>query len=352
MLVSDFDYSLPPELVAQTPPEKRGTSRMMVLARTGNDPPLHRSVADFPSFLKPGDLVVFNDTRVFAARAIGRWADTPGRVEVLFVEPSGDRPGAWTALCKSSRPMKSGRTVVLADGAMRATVLEKDSATGRVVFDVESDGDFFQLLEKTGAPPVPPYIKRTEGDGRIDIDRERYQTVYARHVGAVAAPTAGLHFSQELLRRIDETGARRAFVTLHVGPGTFRPVKTRDVESHVMDAERYEVPEETAEAWRETRARGARVFAVGSTSVRTLETACALGGGTVLAGGGRSSIFIHPPYRFAAVDAMLTNFHLPRSTLLMMVSAFAGRERVMAAYAEAIERQYRFYSYGDCMLML
>ena len=351
MLVSDFDYALPQELIAQVPPEKRGTSRMMVLPRSGSGAPEHRSVADFPSYLRPGDLVVFNDTRVFSARAEGRWEDTPGRVEVLVVEQSASHPGAWTALCKSSRPMKPGRVAVLAGGALRATVVEKDSATGRVVFSLEHEGDFFELLDRTCVPPVPPYIKRGPGDPRVGLDRERYQTVYARETGAVAAPTAGLHFSEELLRRIDETGARRAFVTLHVGPGTFRPVKTDTVEAHVMDSERYEVPERTAALWRETRAAGGRVFAVGSTSVRTLETVASEHGGEVAACTGRSSIFIYPPYRFAAVDAILTNFHLPKSTLLMMVSAFAGRERVMAAYAEAIRGKYRFYSYGDCMLM-
>ncbi|MBQ7667518.1 MAG: tRNA preQ1(34) S-adenosylmethionine ribosyltransferase-isomerase QueA [Kiritimatiellae bacterium] len=352
MLVSDFDYELPPELIAQTPPEKRGGSRMMVLPRAPGGAIRHCSIADFPSFLAPGDLVVFNDTRVFSARAEGRWEDTPGRVEVLFVEPSAVHPGAWTALCKSSRPMKPGRVAVLAGGALRATVVGKDDATGRVEFSLAYDGDFFELLDRTGTPPVPPYIKRGPGDPRVALDRERYQTVYARETGAVAAPTAGLHFSEELLRRIDETGARRAFVTLHVGPGTFRPVKTDTVEAHVMDSERCEVPEETARLWRETREKGGRVFAVGSTSVRTLETVAAAHDGRVEAWRGRSSIFIYPPYRFLAVDAMLTNFHLPRSTLLMMVSAFAGRERAMAAYEAAIAARYRFYSYGDCMLML
>ena len=351
MLTSDFDYRLPPELIAQVPPKERGTSRMMVVRRD-SDVFEHRHVGDLPQYLDPKDLMVFNDTRVFSARAFGRWEDTPGRVEVLFVEPSGLRPGAWTALCHSSRPMRPGRTMLLADGEIRATVLAKSERDGHVDLAVEHDGDFFEILDRTGVPPVPPYIRRGPGDPRVGLDRERYQTVYARETGAVAAPTAGLHFSEELLGRIDAMGVARAFVTLHVGPGTFRPVKAERVEDHVMDSERYEIPERTAEAVAAVRARGGRLLAVGSTSVRTLETSAAAHGGAVVAEKARSSIFIRPPYRFLAVDAMLTNFHLPQSTLLMMVSALAGRERILAAYEEAIRERYRFYSYGDCMLIL
>ena len=351
MKTADFDYALPPELIAQVPPAERGTSRMMVLHRdTGAIE--HRHVGDIVDYLDPADLMVFNDTRVFAARAFGHWEDTPGRVEVLFVEPSGLRPGAWTALCRSSRPMKPGRAMVLADGEIRATVLDKSARDGHVDLALEYDGDFFEILDRTGVPPVPPYIRRGPGDPRVGLDRERYQTVYARETGAVAAPTAGLHFSEGLLARIDAKGVARAFVTLHVGPGTFRPVKAETVEEHVMDSERYEIPERTAEAVAACRARGGRVVAVGSTSVRTLETSARAHGGAVVAEKSRSSIFIHPPYEFLAVDAMLTNFHLPQSTLLMMVSALAGRERVLAAYAEAIRERYRFYSYGDCMLIV
>lgn len=351
MKTSDFDYSLPPELIAQVPPKERGTSRMMVLHRdTGAVE--HRHVGDVVDYLDPADLMVFNDTRVFAARAFGRWEDTPGRVEVLFVEPSGLRPGAWTALCRSSRPMKPGRAMLLADGEIRATVLDKSERDGHVDLALEYEGDFFEILDRTGVPPVPPYIRRGPGDPLVGLDRERYQTVYARETGAVAAPTAGLHFSEELLAKIDAKGVARAFVTLHVGPGTFRPVKAETVEEHVMDSERYEIPERTAAAVAACRARGGRVFAVGSTSVRTLETSARAHGGAVVAEKARSSIFIHPPYEFLAVDAMLTNFHLPQSTLLMMVSALAGRERVLAAYEEAIRERYRFYSYGDCMLIL
>ncbi len=351
MKTSDFDYVLPPERIAQTPPPERGVSRMLVLHRdTGMIE--HRHVGDIVQYLRPGDSMLFNDTRVFSARAFGHWEDTPGRVEVLFVEPSGLHPGAWTALCRSSRPALPGRTMVLANGEIRATVVEKSARDGHLDLRLEYTGDLFEILDRTGVPPVPPYIRRGPGDPRTNLDRERYQTVYARETGAVAAPTAGLHFSEALLRRIDEAGVRRAFVTLHVGPGTFRPVKTDTVEDHVMDSERYEVPQSAADAVAAAHAAGGRVFAVGSTTVRTLETVAAANDGRIVAGKGRSSIFIYPPFRFRAVDAMLTNFHLPQSTLLMMVSALAGRERVLAAYEEAIREGYMFYSYGDCMLIV
>ncbi|MGI5869823.1 MAG: tRNA preQ1(34) S-adenosylmethionine ribosyltransferase-isomerase QueA [Kiritimatiellia bacterium] len=349
MLTSDFDYTLPPELIAQTPPERRGVSRMLVLDRASGQIE-HRHVGDLPGFLDPGDLMVFNDTRVFSARVFGTWADTPGKVEVLFVEPSIAHPGAWSALCRSSRPVRPGRAIVLADGALRATVLDK-TPDGRVELDIACAGDFFDVLDRHGAPPLPPYIHRTEGDERAEEDKERYQTIYARETGAAAAPTAGLHFSEELFARIDAAGIQRRFLTLHVGPGTFRPVKVDRIEEHVMDAERCEVPASTAEAVAATKAAGRRVVAVGSTSVRTLET-FADDAGRIQPGRRRSSIFIHPPYRFKVVDAMLTNFHLPRSTLLMMVCALAGKDLVLAAYEEAIREKYRFYSYGDCMLIL
>ena len=354
--VSDFDYALPQELIAQEPLPRRSDSRMLVLDRSRADGAfLHRHACDLPGFLRPGDLLVLNDTRVFAARAFGTWADTPGRVEILLVEPDPDGepdPLRWLALCRSSRPMQAGRAMVLADGHLRATVLGPRDAEGRVRLRLEPDGDLFDVMDAHGVPPVPPYIHRAPGDERVLLDRERYQTVYAHDRGAVAAPTAGLHLTPELLASLAANGIPHAFVTLHVGPGTFKPVQCERIEDHVMDAERYRVPEETARAIRETRARGGRVVCVGSTSVRTLETVAAAHGGEVVAELGRSRLFIRPPYRFLATDAMLTNFHLPKSTLLMMVSALAGRERVMAAYAEAIRERYRFYSYGDCMLIL
>ena len=351
MNTSDFDYELPPELIAQTPPRERGVSRMLVLHRDTKALE-HRFVGDLPALLRPGDLAVFNDTRVFSARAFGRWEDTPGKVEVLFVEPSGRHPGAWVVLCRSTRPALPGRVMRLAGGEIRATVLEKDAADGHLELALEKEGDLFDILDRTGVPPVPPYIRRGPGDPRLAIDRERYQTVYARERGAVAAPTAGLHFSKELLSRLDACGIGRAFVTLHVGPGTFRPVKVDRVEDHVMDPERWTVPEATAAAIAAAKGQGSRVLAVGSTTVRTLETAAREGGGTVRAGAGRSSLVLYPPCDFLATDAMLTNFHLPRSTLLMMVCALAGRDFVLSAYREAVRERYRFYSYGDCMLIL
>ncbi len=349
MLTSDFDYQLPEELIAQVPPPQRGISRMLVLHRdTGQIE--HRHIADIREYLEPGDLMILNDTRVFSARAFGNWSDTPGKVEILLVEPSLAHPGAWSALCRSSRPAKVGLVMVLADGKIRAEVIGK-SADGRIDLKIDCAGDLFQVLEEHGVPPVPPYIHRSAHDSRVEVDKARYQTVYARETGAVAAPTAGLHFSEELLGKVRSQGVETAFVTLHVGPGTFRPVKVDVIEEHVMDEERFEISESTAQAVDKVKAAGKRLFAVGSTSVRTLETR-ANPDGSVNAGQGRSSIFIYPPYQFKTVDAMLTNFHLPCSTLLMMVCALAGRELVFKAYHEAIQEKYRFYSYGDCMLIL
>lgn len=349
MLTTDFDYSLPPELIAQVPPAERGSSRMLVVHR---DSGLleHRRISDLPNYVQADDVMVFNDTRVFSARIFGTWADTPGKVELLLVEPSLNHPGAWSALCRSSRPIQPGRVMVFAEGALQATVVEKDP-TGRVDLMFTCQGDFFEVLDQIGVPPVPPYIHRDQQDARVALDKARYQTIYARETGAVAAPTAGLHFSKDLFAQLDAAGVHRTFVTLHVGPGTFRPVKAERIEEHVMDAERYEIPETTAAAIAQAHATGHRVFAVGSTSVRTLETS-AQHEGVVHAGKGRSSIFIYPPYTFRATDAMLTNFHLPKSTLVMMVSALAGKELIFKAYQEAIRERYRFYSYGDCMLIL
>jgi len=349
MKTSDFDYALPPELIAQVPPKERGTSRMMVLHRADGAIE-HRRVGDIVDYLDPADLMVFNDTRVFAARAFGRWEDTPGRVEVLFVEPSGLRPGAWTALCRSSRPMKPGRAMLLADGEIRATVLERSARDGHVDLALEYDGDFFEILDRTGVPPVPPYIRRGPGDPRVGLDRERYQTVYARETGAVAAPTAGLHFSEELLARIDAKGVGRAFVTLHVGLGTFLPVRVENIEEHKMHEEIYTIPFDVAEKINKAKREGRPILAVGTTSVRTLESASDENG-FVKGGSSATSIFMYPGYKFKCVDMMFTNFHTPESTLIMLVSAFAGREHILEAYRKAVEAKYRFFSYGDAMLI-
>lgn len=325
-------------------------ARMMVLYRATRQIE-HRAVTDLPEILTSGDRLVLNDTRVFPARVFGTWADTGGNIELLLLEPDGEN---WVVMARSGRKARAGQLLMLADGAFSATVIER--LTGgrlKVRFDHEH-AELFARLETHGVPPVPPYIRR-ERDGdpvQTAADRERYQTVYAREVGAVAAPTAGLHFTPALLQRLEARGIPNSRITLHVGPGTFKPVKSDTVEAHVMDAERYTLSPQTAEAVNITRRKGGRIIAVGSTSVRTLETVAADTDGALVAAEGRSSLFIYPPYSFQLIDGMLTNFHLPRSTLLMMISALAGREFVLEAYHEAIRESYRFYSYGDCMLIL
>ncbi|MCL1920560.1 MAG: tRNA preQ1(34) S-adenosylmethionine ribosyltransferase-isomerase QueA [Kiritimatiellaeota bacterium] len=350
MLTSDFDYELPPELIAQEPPQVRGTSRMMVLRRDGGCIE-HRQVGDLPDYLTADDLLVLNDTRVFPARLKGAWADTGGAVELLLVNPLPASPSVWSCLCGSGRPVRAGLLARFAGGEVDAEILAP-MANGACPVLFRTARPLMALLEEHGQTPIPPYIRR-DGGGRMErTDRERYQTVYARETGAVAAPTAGLHFTDALFQSLDAKGVRRASVTLHVGPGTFRPVKTATVEAHRMDAERYRVTQAAAGAVASCKARGGRIVAVGSTSVRTLETVAAANNGRVVAAEGGSAIFIYPPYRFQVTDAMLTNFHLPQSTLIMMVSALAGRELILRAYREAIAERYRFFSYGDCMLIL
>jgi S-adenosylmethionine:tRNA ribosyltransferase-isomerase len=379
MLTREFDYELPPELIAQEPPAERGTSRMLVLHRADGRLE-HRRVADLPEYLTSDDLLVLNDTRVFPARLQGVWSDTRGALELLLLEPlplpataaecphepgmgtcdaarrSLALPGAahvscWRCLSGSGRRVRPGQKALFADGRLEAEILER-TGEGVCTALFRSDEPLMDLLESHGLTPVPPYIRRSGDERQTRMDRERYQTLYARETGAVAAPTAGLHFSEALLAALDAKGVRRAYVTLHVGPGTFKPVTCDVVEEHRMDAERYSVPPETAAAIAACRARGGRVVAVGSTSVRTLETVAAAHGGQVVAASGASAIFIYPPYRFRATDLMLTNFHLPQSTLIMMVAALVGRERILAAYREAVAERYRFFSYGDCMLIV
>ncbi len=359
MLTADFDYNLPEERIAQVPPEVRGTSRMMVIdrAKEGLE---HRMVTDITDYLRAGDLLILNNTRVFPARILGTWEDTAGAAELLLLNcedpehqlPDGTFTSIWRCMCGSGRKSRVDHTILCAEGALRATLLDKDEdGNSRVRFS--SAEPLMTILHLHGLTPVPPYIRRKANDPEMArLDRDRYQTIYAKEVGAVAAPTAGLHFTEEIFAALEAKGVRRAFVTLHVGPGTFKPVKAERIEEHRMDAECYDIPEETALAIRETRARGGRVIAVGSTSVRTLETVAALHDGEIVATHGSSTAFIYPPYRFRAIDAMLTNFHLPQSTLIMMVSALAGRERILAAYQEAVAQEYRFFSYGDCMLIL
>jgi S-adenosylmethionine:tRNA ribosyltransferase-isomerase len=337
VLTSDFDYDLPASSIAQEP-APRGESRLLVLDRTG--PERHARVRDLPRLLRPGDLLVLNDTRVIPARLYGRSAGG-GKMEILLVEPLGERE--WDALVKPGRRARPGARFEIGEGLTAEVVDKREDGRHRLRFSEPVEPH----LERLGHIPLPPYIHRPD----TPEDRERYQTVYARRPGAVAAPTAGLHFTSGLLREIETAGIEIARVTLHVGIGTFKPVSAERIEEHRMERERYEIGEETAEAIRRARAAGRRIVAVGTTVVRTLEGAAVAGGGEARAGSGATDLFITPGFPFQVVDALLTNFHLPRSTLLMLVSAFAGRERVLAAYEEAIRDGYRFYSYGDAMLL-
>ena len=332
MDVEEFDYPLPEELIAQQPLPERDASRLLVLPRSSG-PALHRTVRDLPDLLRAGDLLVVNDARVIPARLRGRKEGSGGKVELLLVEPLAS--GDWLALGQASKPLRAGGRVEVAGGSI-GIVEVRDG--GELVVRLPAAGDdLWRFLDEAGEMPLPPYIRHAPGA----TDRERYQTVFAKERGAVAAPTAGLHFTPALLQALAARDIGLARITLHVGPGTFLPVRARKVEDHRMHKERYVVPEETARAL--SRAR--RVVAVGTTALRTLEAS----GGQ--AGPGATDLFIAPGYEFRVVDALFTNFHLPRSTLLMLVAAFAGLDRIKAAYAEAVERRYRFFSYGDAMLI-
>jgi S-adenosylmethionine:tRNA ribosyltransferase-isomerase len=341
--VDAFDYELPADRIAQHPAPRRDDARLLVLGRVAGEP-VHRSFRDVPEILRAGDLLVYNDTKVVPARISGR-KPSGGRVELLLLERDAD--GAWCCLIDVARKPALGARLEL-DGGIAAEVVGRSGDVWRVRID-ETSGKVEDVLDRVGRMPLPPYVRR-EGGRHEDLDRERYQTVYARHAGAVAAPTAGLHFTPEILERLRRAGIEQAFVTLHVGAGTFRPVRTERVDDHRMESERYVLPEETAEAIAAVRRREGRVVAVGTTVVRVLES-CARER-EVIPGAGRTDLFLRPGHRFRVVDGLVTNFHLPRSTLLMLVCAFAGRERVLAAYREAVASGYRFYSYGDAMLVL
>ncbi len=351
LLASDFDYRLPPEQIAQRPLDERDRARLLVLA--GRAAPRHQVIRELPELLPPGALLVVNDTRVLRARLHGK-KPTGGRVELLLVEPlpavDGDAREHWRCIGGASKPIRPGAIELEGDRPPRAEVLAVHGEYVDVAFTTA--GGLEAALERVGEVPLPPYIRR---ERPVADDAVRYQTVFARAPGAVAAPTAGLHFTPALLGALEARGVRRASVTLHVGPGTFAPLRTDDVSDHVLHAERYQIPPATAQAIAETRAAGHPIVAVGTTVVRTLETAAALQeDGTVRAGAGATQLFIKPGHTFRAVDQLLTNFHLPKSTLLMLVAAFAGpdgRARVLAAYAEAVAAGYRFYSYGDAMLL-
>lgn len=347
MKLADFEYDLPRELIAQRPTTRRDEARMLVHS-VALDTTQHRHVSDLPGLLDAGDLLVVNDTRVLPARLHARRA-TGGVVELLLLAPEQGR--VWRAMANPARKLKPGERLSVEGARVEARLLDRPDEHWRVEL-VDPDGadePVEALLERVGRMPLPPYVKRGSDEDEA-LDRERYQTVYATAPGAVAAPTAGLHFTSELLDALEQRGVRRASVTLHVGEGTFLPVQVDDLGDHVMHAERYVLPEQTVEAIEQTRAAGGRVVAVGTTTVRVLES-CATPDGGLRPGEGETRLFLLPGSKLAVVNALLTNFHLPRSTLLMLVSAFAGRERVLRLYREAVEQRYRFYSYGDAMLL-
>jgi len=343
--LEDLDYDLPAELVSQHPAARREDARMLVVERaTGR---LHDSrIAELPAWLRAGDALALNETRVRPARLEVR-RPSGGRVELLFVRPepaAGD--GAWRVLAKPARHAAPGAVLATEDGALEVEALAEGEAGERVVRIVR--GDLAATLRERGALPLPPYIRRPPGPE----DLERYQTVYARVEGAVASPTAGLHFTRELLSRLAAMGVARADLVLHVGPGTFRPVTAADPREHRMDEEWFELGDDAAATLGAARAAGGRIVAVGTTSVRALESACDANGGGIAAASGWTRKFIHEPYRFQAVDALMTNFHLPRTTLLLLVAAIAGQDLLREAYAHAVRERYRFYSYGDAMLVV
>lgn len=342
MNIQDFDYVLPPSAIAQEPLADRAASRLMVLDRSGGAV-RHLVFRDLPGLLRPGDLLVLNRSRVIPARLLGR-KPSGGAAEVLLTRDRGG--GLWEAFVHPGRRLRPGARVVVDDGLAVAIESEAQGEDGHRLVRLLAE-DAAAALERAGHVPLPPYVRRPDRPS----DRERYQTVYAREKGSVAAPTAGLHFTPELLDRLRAGGVRTAEVVLHVGPGTFRPVSVTDVRLHRVAPEPFHLPPETAAAIADTRVRGGRVVAVGTTTVRTLESRAG-DGRTVTAGDGETDLVIVPGHAFRVVDALLTNFHLPRSSLLLLVAAFAGRERVLAAYAEAVREGYRFYSYGDAMLVL
>ena len=347
MRVDDFDYHLPEDRIAQYPADQRDHSRLLVIRRD-SDVLEDRMFYDIADYLRPGDLLVRNNSKVIPARLYGVKEGTGAKIEFLLTKRLENAEGdVWETMVRPGKRLRPGDRVVFSKQPRLAAGILDYSEGGTRTVRFETDGVFLEVLSEIGRMPLPPYIER-ESEA---LDKERYQTVYAKDPGSVAAPTAGLHFSEELFAKLREKGVDTADVTLHVGIGTFRPVKVETVEEHHMHFETYTVPEETARKIRETKENGGRVIAVGTTSTRTLESA-ALADGTVPACSGSTGIFIYPGYRFKVIDGLITNFHLPKSTLVMLVSAFAGREKVLAAYKHAVEDGYRFFSYGDACLFL
>lgn len=342
MKVDLFDFELPERLIAQVPLEQRDASRLMVLDKHTGEL-TDSSFKQIISFFKEGDCLVLNNTRVLPARLFGTKEDTGAKVELLLLkQEAGDR---WETLVKPAKRVKKGTVVTFGDGRLKAVCTEELEHGGRKV-EFHYDGIFYEVLESLGEMPLPPYIKE-----QLD-DRERYQTVFSKEIGSAAAPTAGLHFTEDILQQLKDKGVQIEFITLHVGLGTFRPVSADEVEEHNMHAEFYQMSEETTAALNSVREKGGRIISVGTTSTRTLETIAGEHDGRFKASSGWTSIFIYPGYEFKGIDGMITNFHLPKSSLIMLVSALAGRENVLRAYNHAVEEEYRFFSFGDAMLII
>lgn len=342
MRVEDFDFDLPEELIAQTPLENRSASRLLVLNRQAGTIE-HRQFPDIQCYLKEGDCLVLNDTRVLPARLYGIKKDTGAKVEILLLHQT--KNDCWEVLVKPAKKIKEGTQLIFGDGKLCATCIGTKDHGGRLL-KFSYDGIFYEILDELGQMPLPPYIKEQLPK------KERYQTVYAREKGSAAAPTAGLHFTRELLNDIQQMGVEIAFITLHVGLGTFRPVNVDHIEDHQMHAEFYHMSKETADTLTKVKHNNGRIISVGTTSARTLETIVRDHNGMFVETSGWTDIFIYPPYDFQAIDGLLTNFHLPKSTLIMLVSAFAGKDMTMRAYRQAIQERYRFFSFGDAMLII
>ena len=340
MKTSDFYYNLPQELIAQTPVEPRDSSRLLLLNRESGEIE-HKHFYDILDYLNEGDLIVANDSRVLPARIFGIKKQTGARVEFLLLNQVENN--RWETLCKPGKKAREGAEFVFGDGIMKARIIEVKEDGNRVV-EFESEDNFYTALDKIGQMPLPPYITEELQD------RERYQTVYSNEIGSAAAPTAGLHFTNELMDKIKAKGVNIAYVTLHVGLGTFRPVKVDDVKNHKMHSEHYEIPKVTCDLIKKTKENGKRVIAVGTTSCRTLESVASFYG-EIKPCEGFTDIFIYPGYEFKVLDGLITNFHLPESTLIMLVSAFAGYDNVMKAYETAVDEEYRFFSFGDAMFI-
>ncbi|MCL5781418.1 MAG: tRNA preQ1(34) S-adenosylmethionine ribosyltransferase-isomerase QueA [Firmicutes bacterium] len=341
MKLSDFDFQLPEELIAQEPVEKRDQSRLMVVHRDSGAIE-HKTFREIIEYLRPGDVLVMNESKVLPTRIFGTKTSTGAKIELLLLRQVA--PNRWEALVKPGKKARTGDMLDFGNGLMTGSILDHTDVGGRII-EFSYREPFLQVLERIGTMPLPPYIKKPLAD------QQRYQTVYARQEGSVAAPTAGLHFTRELLEEIRAKGVKTVTVLLHVGLGTFRPVQVEDITRHSMHQEYFEITPQAAEEINRAKNRGGRVIAVGTTSVRSLETSCDENG-QVLPGSGMTGIFIYPGYKFKVIDGLITNFHLPKSTLLMLVSALAGREKILAAYRLAVQEKYRFFSFGDAMFII